>query len=102
MAQTSSNIILEGLRGQIGKQLVVKQYGRKTVISAYPDMSRIRPSPRQHKRRGLFSEAVRFAQGIIHDPAKNELYQQKLGKGRSVFHYAIAEYLEKAKNEGRV
>jgi len=56
MARSTSNIILNQLRGQIGKQLVIKQYGNKTVVTRYPEMSRIKPSVLQTKRRQVFAE----------------------------------------------
>jgi hypothetical protein len=41
MARSDSNAILKKARGAIGKQIVIKQYGKKTVITAYPDMSNV-------------------------------------------------------------
>ncbi len=43
MAQTNQHFLTHGLKGQIGKQLVFKQYGKKTVVSRYPDMSNVKP-----------------------------------------------------------
>jgi hypothetical protein len=54
MARTDSNALLKGFSGAIGKQIVVKQYGDKTVISKYPDMSGVKASPNQKKRRSVF------------------------------------------------
>lgn len=97
MAKTKTNVILKQLRGQIGKQLVVKQYGNKTVVSAYPDMSKIKPSKLQIKRRNYFAEAVANAQSILHDPVKKAAYTQQLKKGQSVYHAAIKEFLREMK-----
>jgi hypothetical protein len=47
MAQSTNSLLLRQVRGQIGKQFVVKQYGKKTVITAYPDMSNVKPSKAQ-------------------------------------------------------
>ena len=43
----SNNLLLKTLSGQIGKQLVFNQYGYKTMVSKYPDMSRRVLSPAQ-------------------------------------------------------
>ena len=49
MARIHSNIITQGLSGQIGQQVVFKRYGKKTVVSRYPDMSKVKPSKKQKK-----------------------------------------------------
>lgn len=97
MAKTNSNVLLRKLKGQIGKQLVVKQYGAKTVVSAYPDMSNVKPSKLQTKRRDYFAEAVAYAQGILHDPEKKAAYAKQLKKGQSVYNAAIKEFLRDVK-----
>ena len=95
MAQTKNNVLLHQLRGQIGKQLVVKRYGTKTVVTAYPDMSNVKPSKLQTNKRNLFAEAVAYAQGILHDPVKKAAYAKGLKKGQSVYHTAIKEFLKR-------
>jgi len=96
MARSTKNIILHQLRGQIGKQLVVKQYGNKTVVTRYPDMSLVKPSPLQTKRRKVFAKAVAYAKGINNNPQQKALYAQKVKRGQSVYHYALKEYLQQA------
>ncbi len=95
MAHTTKNILLHQLRGQIGKQLVVKQYGNKTVVTRYPDMSRIKPTPSQVKRRKLFGKAVDFARYINNNPQQKAVYAKRVKKGQSVYHFALKEYLQK-------
>ncbi len=90
--------VFQQLSGSIGGQLVFKQYGDKTVVSKFPDMSRVTPSHRQQAGRSLFAEAVAFAKTINNDPVKKAQYQQMIGKGRSVYHYALQEYMKQAKN----
>ncbi|RXK58839.1 hypothetical protein ESA94_15735 [Lacibacter luteus] len=98
MARTNNNVLLRQLRGQLGKQLVVKRYGTKTVVTAYPDMSNVKPSTLQITKRSLFAEAVAYAQGILHDPVKKAAYAQRLKKGQRVYHAAIKEFLSKTKD----
>jgi hypothetical protein len=95
MARTSGNPILHGLSGAIGKQVVCKVYGTQTIISKYPDMSGIRPSAEQRKKRDLFKKAVVYAQGVIHDPAKKKKYAARISKGKSVYHAALQEFIKK-------
>ncbi len=47
---TLTNIKIQLLSGTIGKQLVVKQYVDKTVVSKYPDMSRVKARERQKQK----------------------------------------------------
>ncbi|MEJ8842837.1 hypothetical protein WG954_10625 [Lacibacter sp. H375] len=100
MARTSNNIVTKGLRGQIGKQLVFKQYGKKTVVTRYPDMSKVLPSPLQKQQRSGFAEAVAYAQSINNDPILKAKYAKKVKKGKSVFQYAIQEFLKNKKVDG--
>jgi Skp family chaperone for outer membrane proteins len=97
MARTSNNSLTKGLRGQIGKQLVFKQYGKKTVVTRYPDMSKVVPSELQKAQRNGFAEAVAYAKSINNDSALRAKYAKKVKKGKSVFQYAIQEFL-KGKN----
>jgi hypothetical protein len=98
MARSNKSILLHQVSGQIGKQIVVKRYGNKTVITAYPDMSKVKPSKLQKVKRKVFAEAVAYAQAINNDPAKKALYSKKVKRGQSVYNYAIKEYLMKMKS----
>jgi hypothetical protein len=94
MARVPKKSILNKAKGQIGKEIVVKQYNYGTVITRYPDMSKIKKSVLQKKEQSLFKEAVKYAQSIIRDPKKKAEYAKKLSKGKSVYHAAIQEYLK--------
>jgi len=93
MAISTNNIIIEGLSGLLGQQLCFKKYRDRegTVVSKKPDMSKVVPSEKQLQEKSRFGDAIRFAQGIIRDPAKKAAY--KTEKGRSVYHTAITDYL---------
>ena len=93
MAQSNSSVLLRHVSGRIGKQIVVKQYGNKTVITAYPDMSNVKPSKLQKQKRKKFAAAIEYARSIIHDPLKKAAYAKKLKKAARVYNAAIKEYL---------
>ncbi len=97
MARTTNNTLLKQISGHIGKQIVIKQYGDKTVVTKYPDMSKIKPSPLQKEKQKIFAEAVKYAKAINRDPAQKKKYEKKVKKGQSVYHYALKEYLQKNK-----
>ena len=88
--------LLKGLRGQIGKKIVVKHYGKKVVITKAPDMQHINPSPLQEKQRSRFAEAVAYAKNINNTPALKKLYEKKAKKSKSVYQYVLKEYLKNA------
>ena len=88
-----NSILLHQVRGQIGKQIVVKRYGKKTVITAYPDMSRVKPSKLQKTKRKDFAAAVAYARSIINDPVQKAAYAKRIKKRERVYNFAIKEYL---------
>ena len=92
-----SNSFLGTIQGGIGKQLVFKKYGDKTVVTSYPDMSKVKPSKGQKEGRKLFAEAVAYAKAINRNVEQKALYLQKVKKGQSVYHYALKEYLAQHK-----
>ena len=99
MARSNSSVLLHQIKGQIGKQFVVKRYGTKAVITAFPDMSKVKPSKLQKAKRKVFANAVAYAQAINSNPVKKALYKKKIKKGQTVYHYAIKEYLRKVNGE---
>ena len=96
MARTT-NPLLKNTSGKIGNFIVVKQYSYGTVISAVPDMRRVKKSELQKLKQGWFMDAVAYAQTILRDPKKKAAYEKKVKEGKTVYHTAIQEYLEKAK-----
>lgn len=68
MARSNKTIIAQSLSGLIGKELVFKQYGDKTIISSTPDMSGIKPSKAQKKERSKFKEAMAWAKVQMQNP----------------------------------
>lgn len=95
MARVKNNPLLEGVSGKIGDSFIVKQYRFGTVISAVPDMSRVKKSALQKVKQKKFADAIAYAQSIIHNPAKKAVFAKNLPKGKSVYHAAIQEYLKK-------
>jgi hypothetical protein len=99
MARVSKKSLLSKAKGKIGDEIVVKQYSYGTVITRYPDMSRVKRSARQKEEQSLFKQAVKYAQGIIYNPKKKADYAKKLKEGKSVYHAAIKEYMKKGRKK---
>ncbi|MEK6481230.1 hypothetical protein WJR50_27050 [Catalinimonas sp. 4WD22] len=92
MAQVKNNIITDGLSGSIGRQIVFRQLGGKTIVSAMPNMPEER-SEAQKKQSARFREAVKYAQHVLDDPALLATYAVKTQSNKSPYCQAIADYL---------
>ncbi len=79
-------------RNKIG-HIVIKQYGDKTVVSKYPDMSNIIPSEFQVKKRSRFADAVAYAKTISQNPVFRADFVKRKGDVKSVYQEALKEYL---------
>jgi hypothetical protein len=95
MATGNLNALFMKLKGALGKQIVIKQYKGKTVITAYPVTKKRKPTKLQSVYRNDFAKAVKYAQDIIRDAEKKKAYAKKTAPGQTVYNYAIAEYKKK-------
>jgi hypothetical protein len=94
----SKNVLLQKLSGSLDKQIVFKQYGDKTVVSKYPDMSKRKLSAKQKKVNETMENANYEARGIIANEALRNEAQLRLNVTRNKLYTAlIKEYFQKAK-----
>lgn len=75
--------------------IIIKQYGDKTVVSKYPDMSNIVPSGSQLQKRSRFAEAVAYAKTINNSPILKADFLKRNGAVRSVYQGALKEFLNR-------
>ncbi len=99
MATVDKNDITLGLSGKLGKQLVFKSYSYGTVVTKYPDMSKVKLSPKQKASNKLFREAVAFAKSVISDPVKRKKYERTLAPGKTVYATAVSDYMKQNKKK---
>lgn len=78
MAIGKMTALFKELRGALGKDIVIKQYRGKTVITAYPVLAKKKHSPLQKLYRDDFAAGVKYAQGILQDKAKKKAYEKKV------------------------
>jgi hypothetical protein len=97
MARVKNNDLIENLSGKVGNKLVYKTYAYGTVVSKYPNMSKVKLSLKQKRSNELFRKAVAYAQSIIADPKEKKKYESKLKPGKTVYNTALAEYLKKSR-----
>ena len=90
----SKNILLQQTSGTLGKQVVIKNYGGKIVLSDYPDMSERVLSPKQLAANELMREANEEAKEIMKDPIKKKEAGGRLRvPDNKLYRALIKEYL---------
>ncbi|MBN2213642.1 MAG: hypothetical protein JW723_05305 [Bacteroidales bacterium] len=92
MARLKERNIIKGLSGRVGKNFIFKQYGSKTIISVYPDMSKVRLSAKQKKENNRFREAMAYARSQMSDPDAKAAYKAKAKDMQKPHNVAIADF----------
>ena len=90
MAKINKNIIIEGLSGSLGGQLVI-QYGKggMTIVRTRPRPSNKPPTEAQLEARARFQEAAAYAKDSKDEAAYIE---QAEGTSQSSYNVAIADW----------
>ena len=101
MAKVESSVLLQHIRGKIGKQVVIKQYADKTVITAYPQTVRRKPGYVKKVFEDRFADAIKYAKAIICNRELKQAYQAKMKPGQRVYNYAISEYLTRLRENDK-
>ena len=97
----SENLIFKNVSGHIGKQIVFKHYGEKTVVSKYPDMSKRKLSPKQLRVNEIMQEANYEAKRILADEELRTAAQVRLNVTRNKLYTSlIKEYFQNAQSPG--
>jgi hypothetical protein len=96
----SENFLLKKVSGHIGKQLVIKQYGDKTVLCKYPDMSNRKLSPKQLRINERMEEANYAAKEIMANEELRIAAQVRLNvTSNKLYTSLIREYFKNAKDK---
>ena len=86
------------LSGQLNKEVVFKQYGDKTVVSKYPDMSKRVLTPKQLRTQEIMERANYKAKFIMADEELSRAAQVRLNVTRNKLYTALVkEYFSMAK-----
>jgi len=95
----SENILLRKLSGHLGRQIVFKQYGDKTVVSKYPDMSKRKLSSKQIRVNEIMEQANYQAKTIVANEELRNAAQVRLNVKRNKLYTAlIKEYFKMAQS----
>jgi disulfide oxidoreductase YuzD len=89
------------LSGQLNKELVFKQYGDKTVVSKYPDMSKRVLSPKQKQVHERMQEANYVVKAILADEEQSKAAQVRLNVTRNKLYTALIKEYFKNNAEGK-
>lgn len=95
MARSKNNIVTHGLSGKVGDLLVFSQRNGKTIVGKVPKQSTRELSDGQKAHRLKFQKAVLYAKSVMNDPAKNEIYEERVdrSKGQTTYNVAVADLL---------
>ena len=94
MAKVQDNIVMKGLSGTLGDQLVIKAgRGGKTIVSAKPSFNPDRAfSPAQLTQQQAFREAAAYAKEVKGE----EVYIKKANGGaKSPYNIAVADWFNR-------
>ena len=80
MAHGKGNFLLKGMRGNIGKELVIKQYASGTVIGLFPRKPKKKPTELQQLYNNRFKESVKYAKTILANRKLKKKYEAFLKK----------------------
>jgi len=99
----SESVLLKKISGHIGKQLVFKRYGDKTVVSKYPDMSKRKLSSKQKEVNATMADANYWAREIMGTEKLRNAALLRLNVTRNKLYTSlIREYFKNAKEAGDV
>jgi hypothetical protein len=91
MAKVKNNIFLNGLRGMLGKQFVIKRMrGGRTIVTNMPTFSKFRKfSPKQKAHQKKFQMATGYGQAMKRHPLYLALSE---GTSRTGYNIAVADW----------
>ena len=88
MATQSKNVIMNGVKGAIGKQVVFRDYGEKRVVSVYPDMSNRILSKKQIHRNQIMKKVNAELKKLKADEQQRNAAQLRLNVPSNKLHHA--------------
>jgi len=98
MADVNLNALVEGLSGKVGKNVVMRQRGGRTILSTRPERSGV-ASEKQKLQRERFQRAVRYARTSLLVPETKAEYLASI-KGQefmTAFTAAVTDYMKAPK-----
>jgi hypothetical protein len=84
--------------GRVG-DIVLRNYGGKSVMAKRPDCSKVVKSPAQLANMAKFAKAAKYSKAVKNDPQQSEDYikMKKKTKYKDVYHAAMSDFLTRPK-----
>jgi hypothetical protein len=95
MPITTTNILLLGLHGKLGDQVIFRCVAGKTIVSNIHDYSNAVWSPAQKQNRWDFGMAVRWAKVALKDEKTYRHYKKMRKGGQTAYNVAVGEWIRK-------
>jgi hypothetical protein len=99
MAITTTNLLLLGLHGKLGNQVIFRSWAGRTVMSNVHDYSNAVWSPAQRQIRWDFGMAVRWAKVALKDEKTYRHYKKRRKGAQTAYNVAIGEYIRQQRQE---
>ena len=92
MAISFNNVITKYFSGRVG-DIVLRNYGGRSVMSKRPDCSKVVRSERQLANNDWFKKAVRFGQYAIRTTEQLKHYTKIKKSNQSAYNAAVSDFL---------
>ena len=99
MATTTTNLLLLGLHGKLGNQVIFRYWAGRAVMSNVHDYSNAVWSPAQKLNRLDFGMAVRWAKVALRDEKTYRHYKKKRKGAQTAYNVAVGEYIRQHRRE---
>jgi hypothetical protein len=96
------NTLMKKTSGHIDKQIVFKSYAGKTVISKYPDMSKVKRTPKQELMNRLMAHANDESRMIMLDDKLKMEAQVRLNVTSNKLYNALVKEFFTNYKEGKI
>ena len=97
---TTRSLIWNNSRGHLNKEIVFKQYGDKTVITAYPNMKKVKLSHKQKRMNDMMEAANKAAHDTMKDEKLKMEAQVRLNvTSNKLYTSLIREFIQLHKND---
>jgi len=91
MAIVTDNILLQLVRGSIGRQLTIYERNGQIIMAKKRGPSRKKPSQKQLEARDKMTIASARAQLMLEDPEVKAYYQSLAGPGQNAYNMAVKD-----------
>lgn len=91
MALVKDNMLLQVIRGTIGKQFTIYERNGQIIIAQKRGPSKHKPTPRQLEARYKMKVAAAYAKVILEDPELVAYYKSQAGPGQNAYNMAVKD-----------